>query len=465
MTTKETARSPGPALRIGAELELTFTDLLANGQGVGRSDGIVVFCFGPLPDERARVRVTEVKQRYAVAEMRELLAASPSRAQPFCAVFGTCGGCQLQHLDYAAQLAWKRDAVRQAFARIGGLGDVAVNETVGMANPREYRNKMSLVIDDRGDAPALGFYRQRSHQVVPIAECPVVTAELNAGLARLDAARRAPAMKAMLAEAKHLVARSSRSTGKSVLTITTARATESAKRAAPELMNDFPGLTGVTNSFELSSANAIVGRRHRVLAGEPAIEERIGDVSYRVSAASFFQVNVEMVARIFDFLAPLLARPQSIVDLYCGVGTFSLFFARHGWSVCGVEESADAVAEAAANARRNGLERLVRFETGRVEQLAGAPQLEEALRGAAVAFLDPPRKGCDEVTLGAIAAARVPALWYLSCDPATLARDSKFLVAKGYRLAAVQPFDMFPQTGHVETFVQLEHSNIAVSEH
>jgi 23S rRNA (uracil1939-C5)-methyltransferase len=271
--------------------------LLANGQGVGRSDGIVVFCFGPLPEERARVRVTEIKQRYAVAEMRELLAVSPARARPFCAVFGTCGGCQLQHLDYAAQLAWKRDAVRQAFARIGGLGDIAVNDTVGMANPRAYRNKMSLVIDDRGDAPALGFYRQRSHDVVPIAECPVVTPELNAGLARLDATRRAPIMKAMLAEAKHLVARSSRATGESVLTITTADASESAKRAAPAVMNDFPGLIGVTNSFELSSANAIVGRRHRVLAGEPAIEERIGDVSYRVSAASFFQVNVEMVSR------------------------------------------------------------------------------------------------------------------------------------------------------------------------
>jgi 23S rRNA (uracil1939-C5)-methyltransferase len=458
LTSKDTAPDPTPAIRTGVELELAFTDILANGQGVGRIDGMVVFCFGPLPGERARVRISELKQRYAVAQLIELVSESAQRARPFCPVFGICGGCQLQHLSYPAQLEWKRSVVRETLQRIGGLAGVEVHETIGLREPRAYRNKMSLVVDHREDPPALGFYRQRSHDVVPIDACPIVTAQLDADLGRIAAARSKEPVSAALREARHLVARSASASGASVLTITTARPSESARRAAPVLLREIPELAGVTNSFDLASANAIVGRRHRLLGGEAEIEETIGGVHYRVSAASFFQVNVEMVGKVFDYLEPWLARPGRIIDLYCGVGTFALYFAKHGWSVDGIEENAQAIAEAGANARRNGFEQRVRFTAGRVEQLAATPTLRSALQKADVIFLDPPRKGCDEVTLEAMADARVRALWYLSCDPATLARDLKFLVAKGYRLGTVQPFDMFPQTGHVEMLAHLEYS-------
>jgi 23S rRNA (uracil1939-C5)-methyltransferase len=446
-------------LRKGVELELAFTDILANGQGVGRAGGMVVFCFGPLPGERARVRVIEVKPRYAVADCLEVSANSSARAEPFCAVFGTCGGCQLQHLDYPAQLEWKKKVVGAALQRIGGFTGVEVPATIGMLHPRAYRNKMSLVVDNRGSLPSLGFYRQRSHEIVPIDTCPIVAPKLDADLARLNALRGDAAVEAMLRDARHLVDRSASADGTSALTITTARESESARRAAPVLRTELAGLAGVTNSFDLSSANAIVGRHHRTLAGESEIEETIAGIRYRVSAASFFQVNVEMVGRIFDYLAPWLQAPGRIVDLYCGVGTFALFFAKKGWIVYGIEENAQAIAEATTNARRNDLEDLVRFTAGRVEQLAGAGALREHFLNAGAVFLDPPRKGSDEATLGAIADARVASVWYLSCDPATLARDSKFLVAKGYRLVTVQPFDMFPQTGHVETLVRLEYSH------
>lgn len=426
---------------------------------------MVVFCFGPLPGERALVRIVEVKQRYAVAILRELIATSPDRAEPFCPVFGSCGGCQVQHLAYPAQLEWKRRVVRDALERIGGVAGVEVRPTVGMRDPRAYRNKMSLVVDRSGDAPAFGFYRQRSHDVVRIDACPVVTPELNADLERLDAMRASEPVRGMLADARHVVARSARASGQSVVTITTERPSPSAERAAPAMMREIPGLAGVTNSFDLSNANAIVGRKHRVLSGHADIEETIAGVRYRVSAASFFQVNVEMVGEILRFIESWMDRPRTVIDLFCGVGTFALFFAQRGWNVFGVEENSHAIAEAAANAKRNGLESRVVFEAGRVEQLVGQSNLQGMLREADVVFLDPPRKGCDEVTLAAIAEARVPALWYLSCDPATLARDSKFLMAKGYRLGAVQPFDMFPQTGHVETLVQLEYSNLADREH
>lgn len=464
-TSSATAPERPSALRAGAELELLFTDLLANGQGVGRADGLVVFCFGALPEERARVRIREVKQRYAVADLVKRLSDSPNRAKPFCPVFGICGGCQVQHLEYSAQLAWKREMVRNALSRIGGLAGIEVEPTIGMMEPRAYRNKMSLVVDRRARPPALGFYKQRSHDVVAIDACPVVTARLNATLERLDASRGNEPMQHLLRDARHLVARSAAATNEVVLTVTSDRPSESARRVAPELLRDVPGLVGVTNSFGLSSENAIVGRKRRLLAGNAEIEEAIGGVRYRVSAGSFFQINVEIVGRIFEVLDSHLARQGRIVDLYCGAGTFALYFAKHGWSVVGVEENPQAEAEANANARLNRLERYVNFLTGRVEQTIGSPALRLPLREADAVFLDPPRKGCDPAALLAVASAKVPKIWYLSCDPATLARDLNLLVANSYRINTVQPFDMFPQTGHVETLVFLEHSDSVNRQH
>lgn len=453
MTNSETARSAPVA--VGAEYELAFSDLLANGQAVGRSGGIVVFCFGPLPQERARVRITAVKPKYAIGQLVRILVPSKYRTTPFCPVFGACGGCQLQHLSYPAQLVWKTDAVRNALARIGGFADATVRDAVGMTYPRAYRNKMSLVVEQLAGMSTIGFYQQRSHDLVPIEACPIVTPQLSDYIGRLSRARSAPEIAEALAVTRHVVARSARSSGESVVTLTTARQSAEVARASESLMRVFPGAVGLTNSFEPSSENAIMGRRHRTLVGRSEIEEVLDGVRYRVSAGSFFQVNVEIVARIFDVMRSGLEHPRRIVDLYCGAGTFALFFARHGCQVYGVEESVQAIAEAQGNAALNGLENWARFRSGRVEDVVRTPEAAQAMRQADIIFLDPPRKGSDEVTLGAIAEAKAPYIWYLSCDPATLARDLKFLVANGYRLGIVQPFDMFPQTGHVETLVTL----------
>ena len=456
MTTSETPANP-VAPRAGAELELGFHDLLANGQAVGRADGLVVFCFGPLPGERARVRLTAIKPKYAVARMLELLVASPDRAEPFCPVFGECGGCQVQHLAYQAQLSWKREVVRNALARIGGFSDAPVNEPVGMRDPRAYRNKMSLVVEARGGKPQIGFYRQRSHQLVPIDGCPIVTPQLDGFIGKLNAALSDPATAPAFAQARHIVARSAAASDRSALTITTNAPSEAVRRSAPALLAALPGLSGVTNSYGLSGENAILGRKHRTIVGSPTVEERIGELRYRISVSSFFQINVEIVGRIFEYMAPQLAEKRKIVDLYCGAGTFTLFFAHSGSDAVGVEESSQAVAEANENAALNGLTERATFCAGRVEEMVRTPRVGKALAEAEMVFLDPPRKGSDELTLGAIAENQVPAVWYLSCDPATLARDLKFLAAKGYRLTGVQPFDMFPQTGHIETLVTLAH--------
>ncbi len=416
---------------------------------------MVVFCFGPLPHERARVRITAVKPKYAVAEMLQLTLGSRFRAQPFCPVFGTCGGCQVQHLTYPAQLGWKRDVVKNALQRIGGFGEAQVRDPIGMINPRSYRNKMSLVVDRSAGLPRLGFYQQRSHELVPIAGCPIVMPQLNMHIMRLNEALLQPALAGAFANTRHIVARTAKATDQTVVTFTTDEPSAELAAAAPALMRQLPGAVGITNSYDLSSQNAILGRKHVLLQGVAQIEELIAGVRYRVSPGSFFQVNVEIVGRIFEFMRRGLEVPRKIVDLYCGAGTFSLYFAKLGSEVLGVEENPQAIAEAQENAQLNELAGSVRFMSARVEDAVRRGEVRERLREAQIVFLDPPRKGSDEVTLGAIADTGVPNIWYLSCDPATLARDLKILAAKGYRLGVVQPFDMFPQTGHIETLVTL----------
>ncbi|HVA37787.1 MAG TPA: 23S rRNA (uracil(1939)-C(5))-methyltransferase RlmD [Candidatus Dormibacteraeota bacterium] len=451
--TNRSATNPAPSL--GQEVILSLTDLLANGQGVGRAGGMVVFVSGALPGERVRVRISSLKANYAVGELLDVLVRSPQRTEAFCPVFGACGGCQVQHLAYPAQLHWKRNMVTNAFKRIAGV-EAQVSETIGMLFPRAYRNKMSLVVQERsGERYALGFYQPRSHDVVPIEACPIVLPQLDGYVRNLAAMAHSAGAAAIFRGVRHVVARAGRALGHAVVSLTTERPAEHLDRAASQLLAALPGVVGLQNSFEPASQNAVMGRRQRTIWGQPEMEEAIEGIRFRVSAASFFQVNSEMVGQIFRFISSGLTKPRRIVDLYCGAGTFSIFFARLGCTVFGVEESAHAIDEARANAALNGVERATEFAVGRVEEALREPRAREALRAASIAFLDPPRKGVEAAALEALAAARVPNVWYLSCNPATLARDVAQLHAAGYEIGIVQPFDMFPQTGHVEVLCTL----------
>jgi 23S rRNA (uracil1939-C5)-methyltransferase len=445
-----------PPLEPGDVVEIDCTDLIAKtGQAVGRADGMVVYVLGPVPGERARVRVETVKAKYAVGELLELLSTSEDRVEPFCAVFGMCGGCQVQHLAYPAQLRWKREIVAGALRRIGGIAGADVPATIGMDEPRAYRNKMALVVDRSGPTAAFGFYAARTHDVVPIDSCPVVMPRLDGDLSGLWAAALDPSSAPAFADARHVIARAAQSSGQGVVSITTERASQALAAAAPALAGHLPDVVGISNSFEPPSENAVLGRRHVTLVGNAEIEEEIGGIRFRVSPASFFQVNGEMVGNIFAYLAPLVDPSARIVDLYCGAGTFALYFAKRGARVTGVEENPNAVREARANAELNGVAAQTAFITGRVDAALRSGRGAAALAGADVVFLDPPRKGTDRGTLEALTAAKPPQIWYLSCNPATLARDLAFLVAGGYRLGPVQPFDMFPQTGHIEALAVL----------
>ena len=450
MTSKKTRPSNLP-VALGQEIELSFEDLLSNGQAVGRLRGMAIFVFGPLPDERARVRVTTVKQKYAVAELLEILETAETRAEPFCPVFGTCGGCQVQHLKYEAELHWKRSVVENALRRIGGIADVQVSATIGIAVPREYRNKMSLIVDHRNDSTGFGFYKQRSHDVVPIDHCPIVQPALNRLIGALIDVRRdsttAPAFQA----ARHVVSRTSLRSRQNIVAITTPEPDAAVASLSQTLKERLPSTAGIVESFGLHNDNAILGRRVRVVAGRDSIEEVVGSLRFKISPRSFFQVNIEILERIFEALKSLATGTREIIDLYCGSGAFALFFASLGCTVFGVEENAIAVDEARENALANSLAERVQFRRGRVEDVVTEPAIRKRLQSAGAVFLDPPRRGTDARVLTAIAEARVASVWYLSCDPATLARDLKLLLPKGYRLSGVQPFDMFPQTGHIES--------------
>lgn len=416
----------------------------------------MVFVTGPLPGERVTIRITSVKAKYAVGDVVDYETASELRAEPFCPVFGRCGGCQVQHLAYPAQLAWKEQIVRNALRRIGGFSGITVQHPVGMTYPRAYRNKMSLVVQAEDGGTRLGFYQARSHELVPIDSCPVVVPQLDAGIAGLHAAAADRLTAPALGDVKHAIMRAGTASGQAVLSLTTDRHSTAIAAAAPALAAHIPGVVGISNSFEPRNANAVMGRKMAYVWGAREMEEAIENVRFRVSPASFFQVNSEMVGKIFRFMEPgIRGTPRNVVDLYCGAGTFAIFFATRGARVVGVEENPAAIREANLNAELNGVTGIARFITGRVEGAVVNPAGRAALAGADIVFLDPPRKGSDEATLNAIAAAGVGNVWYLSCNPATLARDLHYLGTKGYTPGIVQPFDMFPQTGHVETFVTL----------
>ena len=251
-------------------------------------------------------------------------------------------------------MRWKRGLVENALRRLGGIPDARVGLPVGMDDPRAYRNKMALVVTHRPET-AFGFYAARTHDVVPIEGCPIVMPQLDRAIAGLWDAARDPATAHAFDGARHAIARAGRASGEGVLSITTERASASLGATAAALAAKIPGTVGVSNSFEPPSENAVMGRRNTTVFGSAEMHEEIDGVRFRVSPASFFQVNSEMVGKIFAYLAPHLARAPRIIDLYCGAGTFALFFAKHGARVVGIEENPHAVREAKANAALNGV--------------------------------------------------------------------------------------------------------------
>lgn len=452
------------AIEVGRKVRVAVHDLGPHGEGVGRIEERTFFVPGALPGEEIEAEVAEVKARYARGRLLRVLRSSPDRVAPTCAVADTCGGCQLQHLAYTAQLDWKRRHVEAVLQRHPENVGVAVHPTLGMRHPWRYRHKALVPIGEREGAVIAGFFARGSHQLVDLSECPVqhpVADRVVRVTKALATRHRIPVYDEATGEGvlRHVLVRVGRGSGEAMaVLVTNGPVLPAASEIAQALLAEVPGLVGVMQNVNAERTNVALGPETRVLAGEPAITDYIGDLAFRISPVSFFQVNPEQTEALYGqarTYAALSGR-ERVLDLYCGIGTIALFLARDAGEVVGVEDVPQAIDDARANAARNGIGN-ARFRCGDVA--AELPRLAAEGYVPDVVVLDPPRRGCDEAVLDALAASGPDRIVYVSCNPTTLARDLAMLAHRGYRTAEVTPVDMFPHTAHVECCARLERAD------
>ena len=445
--------------RRGETLEMTIDDLAFGGEGVGRVDGYVVFVRGGLPGDRLTVRLTEARGRFGRAAIEEVLVASPDRVAAPCPYFGQCGGCRLQHLAYPAQLAFKEKQVRDCLNRLGGVGDFELRPILPAAEPYGYRNKMEFTI--AGDPPALGLHVfERYDIVLDIERCLLQSDTMNT---LLDEFRRQVRERALSVWdprserglLRFVMMREGRNTGEAMVNVVAAAPDiETLMPVADALRRRAPGTSSVVLNVNAKKASVAVGSEEHLLSGREQITESLNGVVFQVSANSFFQTNTRQAERLFALVeaACELEGDETVLDLYSGTGAISLLLARRARAVYGIEVAAAAVADASRNARANGIENCT-FVAGEVRHVL--PELIRQGVSASVVVADPPRAGFHPKALSALAALAPARIVYVSCNPATLARDVGDLVRQGYRLEWVQPVDMFPQTPHIEAVARL----------
>ncbi len=444
----------------GQLVEVFINDLSDTGEGVGRWGERVVFVPDSVPGDRALVRLVRVKPQYAHAKLHELLSASPHRIRPNCIVADKCGGCQWQHIAYEYQLEAKRNQVIQALERIGGFNCPPVAPVMAAPSSLGYRNKATypLGMSATGQVQA-GYYQKGSHQLINLNQCPVQDSRLNPLLAKVkqDIQQRGWRVydeRRHNGQVRHLALRIGRRTGEMLLTIVVKDwDLPGIEAQAQEWLNRYPQLVGVSVNRNSERTNAIFGRETRCIAGRAYLLEQFAGIEFQVRPDTFFQVYTESAEALLQVIMQQLnlQGDEVLVDAYCGIGTFSLPLAKVLGQAVGLEVQPEAVEQAQLNAQRNGITN-VRFQVGPVEKLL--PQLEIA---PDIVLLDPPRKGCDRALIETLLQSSPRRIVYVSCKPATLARDLKLLCQEGkYRLTMVQPADFFPQTAHVECAAFLE---------
>ena len=423
---------------------------------IPNSKFLIVFVEGALPDEEVLVEIEARKKNYAVGRLVEVIKKSSERVEPFCPLYKNCGGCQLQHMSYPAQLKWKRQQVVDAIERIGKLDGVKIFDTLGMENPLRYRNKMQFPV---GKNLLVGCYARGSHKIIDTNAC-LIQNELNDKI--LNAVRRV-AKKFNLPPydedthrgfLRHVMGRVGCGGEFMVVLVTATKNFPDEKNFVRALVKELPEVTSIQQNVQTFHNNVILGRDTKILYGKPTIHDKIGDLRFNISARSFFQVNTAQAEVLYktalDF-AELHGR-ETVIDAYCGTGTISLFLARKARKVIGVEVVSSAIADAKKNSRENKIRNAEFFVGDAVKIL---PKIFSAGVFAEVVVVDPPRAGCDKKVLETFAAMQPEKIIYVSCNPATLARDLKILGDFGWRTKKIQPVDMFPFTSHVECVAQL----------
>lgn len=476
----------------GQRLELIIEDMTKEGQGVGKSNGFAVFVKDTVVGDHVIAELTKVKKNYAFGHIVEMIESSEDRMQPQCQYAGNCGGCAYNAMRYEGQLAVKEKQVRDKLQRLGDIENPKVRSIVPMETPFRYRNKAAMpvwaggiitrkggIIENLG-APTVGFYRAKSHDVVDCYDCLL---QSEPAMAAAEVLRQFMSSDHITAYdpkwekglLRHLVVKTAFGTGEvMVILVINGKGIPNAAKLV-EMLDDAiyslpPSDNGVEYSLESVVVNinkgkkgslpgSIFGAENVTIAGKPAILETSGGLSFEISPLAFYQVNPVQMERLYNLAMEYAALRggETVLDLYCGVGTIGLFAAKAGAGrVIGIESVKGAVIDANRNAVINGFVN-VRYVCGKAED--ELPKLlcddldDQGLRvdHADVVFLDPPRAGCDERLLETVVKVAPSRIVYVSCDPATLARDVKFLTARGYNFEEATPVDMFPWTAEVET--------------
>jgi 23S rRNA (uracil1939-C5)-methyltransferase len=428
------------------------------GQGVGRIDNFTVFVDGPLKGEEVEIKIIKVNKNYAVGKLLKVIKASPDRLEPECKVYNRCGGCSLQHMSAEAALRFKTELVTENIRRIGKLQDVIVHDTIGMHTPYNYRNKAQYPVGRLNDGLKVGFYAKKSHDII---DSPVCLLQHNIS----DKAKLI--IKDFLEKnnisiydeatgkglARHVMTRTGFNTGEvMVVLVLNGKSLPQQDKLVKLLTDEIPEIKSIVLNVNTMNTNVILGNRNIVVFGEETITDYIGKFKFKISPLSFFQVNpvqTEVLYRKALEYAGLTGQ-ETVFDLYCGIGTISLFLSEKAMKVYGVEVVEEAIRDAKVNAKVNGVEN-VEFIVGEAEKVI--PDMHNRGIKADVVVVDPPRKGCDEVLLETLISMEPERIVYVSCNPATLARDLAFLAERGFKALEVQPVDMFPWTAHVECVV------------
>lgn len=432
------------------------------GEGVAHLDGQVVFVAGALPGETCDVQLLKVGKAAIWGRIHRLHAPSPHRAAPDCPHYPKCGGCQYRHMTYAAELEAKRTRVEDALRRIGG-SEAAVSVILGAENTLRYRNKVQLPVSPGPDGPKIGFFRARSHDVVDVADCllqPETASALRAALRDWMVGYEVPAYDEETHQGliRHLYVRFSQTHALCCIVANASKLPHEGE-LADALRQAAPELSGVVLSVNQERTNVVLGRETRVLWGRDYLDDTLCGLTFRISVPSFYQVNRDqaevLYGKALEFAG--LTGTELVLDLYCGIGTISLVMAKRAGKVIGAEIVPAAVTDAKANAARNGVTN-ADFICGD----AGTAAQHLAMQGLRpdVICVDPPRKGLSPEVCDAIADMAPGKVVYVSCDPATLARDVKRLGESGYTVQKAVAVDMFPRTAHVESVVLMTRTDV-----
>ena len=440
-------------------LTLRIERLSSDGSGVAHSaDGEAVFVPGTAPGDEARVRIVKDCGRYAFGILDELLTPSPDRVPVDCPVAGPCGGCSLRHLDYAAELRAKQESVLDAFRRIGGL-EVPVLDILPSPEVDRYRNKVQFPVGvDKTGVPCIGFYAGRTHRIVPCPDCklqPGVLNEIGNALCAFFAQQgiRPYDEQSGKGLVRHIFLRRGAHSGQIMLCLVCTRAKlPHAEQLCTALREQFPAISTILLNVNAKNTNVILGSENHILYGPGYIEDTLCGVPVRLGPLSFYQVNTLAAERLYGIAAQYaqLTPDDVLLDLYCGMGTIGLSMADQCRELIGVEIVPEAIESAKANAARIGEAVAAKSRFLCADAGQAATQLAAEGLHPDIVMLDPPRKGCDEATLSAVVRMAPRRVVYVSCNPATAARDSAWLEKNGYHTEEVQPVDLFPRTKHVE---------------